>query len=104
MIIQKKEIELQWKPQLQINKNIREIIDYAHNSIGATEWSGYVIFKPTGSIANKDLCMDVVDIHFMDIGEPAYTEFSANVDILDLFEKYPELETGELAFGLVHTH
>jgi len=100
----KKEVGLNWKPLLTIDKNIKNLIDYAHKTVGNTEWCGYVIYEDTGSIEQKNLTINIKGIFFLDIGEPAYTEYTADESIMDLFEQYPGIEEGTLKYGLIHTH
>jgi len=87
-----------------VSKKLKSQIDYLHNKIGATEWSGILVYKHTkGDISKmKDLVFKADDLFLMDIGTTGSTEFDYNTDIVDL---YSTLEYAmEANTGLIHTH
>ena len=66
------------------------------------EWSGVLFYKViAGDIEHlSDLKLEVVEIYLQDIGSAAHTQFTMSDDILDLYDKKPELE--ECKTAMIH--
>lgn len=82
-------------------------INFLHQKIGGTEWSGILLYSHReGGIEDADNMVVVAEeIYPMDIGSPGYTEYINDVDsILDLVDNYERYESGELKIGHIHTH
>ena len=91
-----------------IPKAIQDQIDWLHQEIGNTEWSGILVYTiESGTIAQpKSLIMEVKGIFLLDIGSPGYTEFGIGHHIMDLMEELPNCETQpeKWKMGKIHTH
>lgn len=87
-----------------IPDNMKKHIDFLHNSIGRTEWSGILFYKHTsGKIGDfKDLVFEAIDLFLMDIGTSGYTSFEYDKDIIQAYDNIPE--SMECLTGLIHTH
>lgn len=82
-----------------------------HSKVGAYEWSGELITREEGTINDlEDWKITAEDIFLADIGTSGGTEYEVNrgafksSDIIELYEKYPELEDGVLKLQHIHTH
>lgn len=87
-----------------IPKEIENMIDFLHKSIGATEWFSVMFYSLTkGDISTlKDLEFTVDLLYPMDIGNAAYTEFKYEGILMDAYEIKEELITSST--GICHTH
>lgn len=94
-----------------ITKELKKKIDYLHSRVGAFEWSGELITREKGTIIDlDDWEITAEDMFLVDIGTAGGTEYEVNKgafkssDIIELYEKYPELEEGILKLQHIHTH
>lgn len=87
-----------------ISKNLKRRIDYLHKTVGATEWSGVLIYKvKSKSIkAMKDLIFVGYDVYPMDVGSQGATSFNYDSSIIDMYDKIPAAMG--LNTGLIHSH
>lgn len=87
-----------------IPKDVENIIDYLHKSVGATEWSGILFYKLVGGNINelKDLQFQAQFIYPMNIGNAAYTEFDYNSEVMNAYDLNEELIS--CGTGLSHSH
>jgi hypothetical protein len=87
-----------------IPEKIQKVIDYLHYSIGSTEWSGILFYKLTkGNMDSlKDIEFTAQFIYPMNIGEPAYTEFNYDGEVVNAYDIFEE--GMECSSGLVHSH
>lgn len=104
-------VELENKPILKITKELKRKIDYLHKKVGALEWSGELITREKGTINDlDDWEITAEDMFLADIGTSGGTEYEVNrgafksSDIIQLYEKFPELEDGKLKLQHLHTH
>jgi len=89
---------------LRVTKELQQLIDKLHCTIGAVEWSGILFYKLTkGNLKNlKNLEFTASFLYPMNIGSHTYTEFEYNGEITGAYDLY---ETGiESNTGLVHSH
>lgn len=70
--------------------------------VSATEWSGNLFYKATGSIEENDLLITCVDILPMDIGSAAFTEFEMSPEVANYM--VDNLELLDCQMGLIHSH
>jgi len=99
-----KEINLGKIGHLIITKEMQNMIDALHKSVGSTEWSGILFYKITnGNIKNlKDLEFTADFVYPMNIGSSAYTEFDYSSELVDAYDIYePAMERST---GLIHSH
>lgn len=90
-----------------MSDNICSQINFLHKKVGKTEWSGILLYShKEGSIEDADdLVMVAEQIFLMDIGTAAGTEYINDIDsILEMVERYPRYEQGELKIGHIHSH
>lgn len=104
-------LELSNKPKLVITKKLKNQIDFLHNKVGSHEWSGELITSEEGTINDLDnWTITAQDIYLADIGTPGFTGYEVDkgafkaVDIIDLYDTYPELLEGKLKIHHIHTH
>lgn len=99
-------------PKLELIKNsskfkmvippaVEEKIRLACASVPNLEWSGVLYFKYRGSFENNDLLVTCKDILLMDIGTAAYTEWSADVDVISYMAENDLLDC---QMGIIHSH
>lgn len=103
-ITKKIKIECEEKIKLNISKKIYSDIFYTHLKYPGEEWSGYIYFRPIGTIDKpSELVIDIEEFILMDLGTVGATEITPSGEqIVDMFEKRPQLM--ELKQGLLHTH
>ena len=79
-----------------------------HQIFGDTEWSGPIWYEMKGSIDRPDkLVLEVKHLMLKDVGSAAYTEYEFGEEMIDFYEKYPELMgVGDdvIKMGHLHTH
>lgn len=104
-------LELSNKPTLIITERIKKQIDFLHGKVGSFEWSGELITSEKGTINDLDnWAITAEDIFLADIGTAGFTGYEVNkggfktVDIIELYDKYPELLEGEKKVHHVHSH
>lgn len=87
-----------------IPKDVENMIDYLHKSVGAIEWSGILFYKLVGGNINglKDLQFQAQFIYPMNIGSHAYTEFDYSGEIMNAYDVKDDLI--ECSSGMIHTH
>jgi len=90
--------------KLIIPKEIENMIDFLHKSIGATEWSGILFYKMVGGDINKLNALEFKCefLYPMNIGTSAYTEFDYNSEVMNAYDLKEELI--ECSSGLIHSH
>lgn len=89
---------------LKVTKELQQLIDKLHCTIGAVEWSGILFYKLTkGNLKDlKNLEFTASFLYPMNIGSHTYTEFEYNGEIMDAYDLY---EAGiESNTGLIHSH
>ncbi len=98
------ELVLDNKPKVIVSQYLKSQIDYFHKEVGNVEWSGVLHYKITkGSILEPaNLEIRAENVYLMDIGTSSYTEYEMNEDIIDFYDKYPEVEN--MKKGHLHTH
>ena len=78
-------------------------INYFHNQIGNSEWSGILFYSVKGSIEKpEELELIAEKIYIKDVGSAASTDFEFDEEIFDFFEAHPDTEN--MKMGLIHTH
>lgn len=105
-------LELSSEPTLIITKKLKDQIDYLHQKVGKYEWSGELITSEKGSIVDLDNWKIIAeDIYLVDIGSSAYTDYEVEKkatwkagDIVELYEKYPDLLEGKQKLQHIHSH
>ena len=98
-------LKLQNSGKLIITKDVKKKIDQMHNSIGNTEWCGFIFYeKVEGSISDpKTYIAKTTDIYMMDIGSHSYTESDNHTDdVVNMVDRIPAYM--ENRYGLIHTH
>lgn len=98
------ELKLKKSPKIYISQEIKSQIDFLHNKIGSTEWSGILFYNVVkGSITDpSNLEIEVTSLYLMDIGSSVYTEYSAGSKLIDAFETISGSESQQ--YGHIHTH
>ena len=96
--------EMEERGKLILPPEIIAQITYLHSHIGKTEWSGMLIYDVVKGNPSKpkDFELEAKHIFLMDIGSAAYTEYEADGDIVDIYDKIPEAM--EWKTGHIHTH
>lgn len=104
-------LELSNKPTLVITEKLKRQIDYLHNKVGNKEWSGELITREEGDITQlQDWKVIAEDIFLADIGSGAFTGYEVDkggfksVDIIQMYDGFPSLLSGEQKNHHVHTH
>lgn len=94
-----------------MTRSLKNKIDYLHSKVGAKEWSGELITREKGCINDLDAWeITAEDMFLADIGTAGGTEYEVGrgpfkgSDIIELYEKFPELEEGKLKLHHIHTH
>jgi hypothetical protein len=94
-----------------ITKNLRNQINRLHKKVGSFEWSGELITREEGIITDlEDWTVFGEEIYLVDIGTSGYTSYESergafkSTDIVELYEKFPGLITGEQKAHHIHTH
>ncbi len=97
-------IEMEQKGKLILPDNILAQISYLHGKVGKEEWSGMLMYDVrSGSPADaENFVLVAKHIFLMDIGTKAYTEYSPDGDIVDIYDNIEEAM--EWKTGHVHTH
>ncbi|MHA1199669.1 MAG: hypothetical protein ACTSQF_10115 [Candidatus Heimdallarchaeaceae archaeon] len=97
-------IEMEEKGRLNIPNNIMAQINYLHGKVGKEEWSGMLLYDVvSGSPADvENFVLVAKHIFLMDIGTKAYTEYSPDGDIVDIYDNIEEAM--EWKTGHIHTH
>ena len=93
-------------PTLFISSELEQQIEFLHNKHKGLEWSGPLIYDIIeGDLDDPDNMVIVAKAVFpMDIGTGSYTDFEHTPEsTINLYEAYPELETGS-RIGLIHSH
>lgn len=97
----------QGSPKIILSKNILNQINTCHSIVGKEEWSGILLYKiKEGKLNNPDdLVIYCIGFYPMNVGNTGYTEFHSDVEsIIDMSNKFPEYEQGDLSTGLIHSH
>jgi len=104
-------VELSNKPKLVITEKLKKQIDFLHSSVGSTEWSGELITREEGQITDLDQwTIYAEDIFLADIGSSTFTGYEVDkggfkaVDIIEMYDSFPELFDGEKKIQHIHTH
>ena len=104
-------LALKATPTVIVTKEMKKKIDWLHAMVGDKEWSGELITREKGSIADaNNWKIYAEDIFLTDIGTGAFTGYEVEkgawkaADIMALYEAFPGLETGELKNHHIHTH
>lgn len=94
-----------------LTKPLLDKIAFLHDRVGNHEWSGELITREEGDINDLDEWkITAEDIFLADIGTGMYTEYTVDkggfkaADVIELYEAFPGLETGELKAHHIHTH
>lgn len=88
---------------LTMTKKFKKLITYFCQNINKVEWSGILFYEVKGSIRNpKKLKIICHDVHLMDKGSAAYTEFTTDPSIVGYMMKNPNLL--KMKQGLIHSH
>ena len=97
-------ITLNTKPSVVISRKIQNQILFLHSKIKSTEWSGILLYKElSGDITDiNNLKLSAQDVFLQDIGSSAYTEYTADESIIDMYDNIPEADT--MRTGHIHTH
>lgn len=97
-------VEMSEKGRLLISPEMVAQIQFLHASIGKTEWSGILVYDVvSGSPKDpKNFVLEAKRVFLMDIGSAAYTEYSPDEDVIDLYDQMPEAM--EMKTGHIHTH
>ena len=87
-----------------IPKEIENMIDFLHKSIGATEWSGILFYKMIGGDMNKlsNLEFNCEFLYPMNIGSSTYTEFDYSSEVMNAYDLSDGLI--ECSNSLIHSH
>lgn len=94
-------------PVVILSEKLSSQINFLHAKVGSIEWSGVLLYShKEGDISDPDnMVILAEEIYLMNIGSAGYTEYTNDVDsVLDMFDKYPRLESGELKQGHIHSH
>lgn len=85
-----------------IPEKLKRKIDVLHREIGATEWSGILIYKTlVKSVKSlQNLAFRAEDIFLMDIGSAAYTTYNYDGAVVDMYDKIPQAM--EMNIGHMH--
>jgi hypothetical protein len=104
-------LEFSNKPKLIMTANLVKQIKKLHNRVGSKEWSGELITRETGSIADlPNWTITAEEIFLVDVGSSGYTSYEVDKgsfkapDIVELYNQFPGLLTGELKNQHIHTH
>lgn len=109
------EIKLKNKAKLILQEPLKKQIDYLHSKVGEIEWSGVLLYRIVkGTIDDPaNLVIEATDMHLMDIGTAAFTEFDLEYEdvkkIHELYEESDPFKMGDtpekmLRKGMIHTH
>lgn len=82
-----------------VEAKIRHICSIVHD----VEWSGVLFYTYTGSMNDGSFIVICKDLHVMDIGSGAYTEYNENPSILE-YRIQNELLGENIQEGLIHSH
>jgi len=96
--------EMDARGKLILPSNIVSQINYLHGQVGKEEWSAMLLYDvKSGSPAKpEDFVLEAKHLFLMDIGTAAYTEYEADSDIVDIYEKLPDAM--EWKTGHIHSH
>lgn len=99
-----KKVPLESRGNILIPEFVLDKINYLCKSISDKEWSAVLFYRITGgSLDNiKDLKLELVDLYPQDIGTFATTDFTNDVDLIDIYEENEELE--DCRVGSIHSH
>lgn len=105
------------KATMKISNEVVEQIRYLHEQVGSIEWSGLLMMRIKGSLADIDnLVVEVEGIIPCDIGTSASTSYSMSDHMEDVEELFPEWDlfadnrwngkdcTEGTKIGQIHTH
>lgn len=91
------------KVKIIITPEFKKQIDHLHKEIGNTEWCGCLITKDEGSILDpKEMVITPQYIYLMNIGTHSYTEAQLGLNMIDMYEAYPEIEEGMWNIHMIH--
>lgn len=96
------EILLKEKPLVLITEKAQQQIDYLHQEVGQTEWSGMICYQLEGSTDKlAEMVIKVTNVLPYNVGTPGYTEFKFGPETIKL-----EKESGTMKDlkGKIHTH
>lgn len=99
------ELNLADKIKLILDAELLNQIDYAHNKVGKTEWSGFLLYKQEeGDFETpSSIVLKAYKFFPLDIGTPGHTQFRMTPEAMeDLENAYPDY--AEYKLGLIHTH
>jgi len=96
--------EMEKHGRLILPDNVLAQITYLHGKVGKEEWSGMLLYDvQSGSPADvENFALVAKHIFLMDIGTKAYTEYSPDGDIVDIYDNIEEAM--EWKTGHIHTH
>src|SRR6185312_9358256 len=99
------------KPKVIITPELKDQIDFLHNMVGSKEWSGELITREEGVITDLDnWTITCENIYLADIGSGAFTGYEVDkggfkaVDIIEMYDEYPDLLEGKVKNQHIHTH
>lgn len=89
------------KYKMVIPAQVEQKIRLACAALPHTEWSGVLFYTYSGTFERDNLCVKVRDILVMDVGSSAYTEWSADADVINYMAENDLLDC---QMGIVHSH
>jgi hypothetical protein len=100
------------KAKIIISKELVSKVTSLHREVGDIEWSGALIYSvKEGSIEKpNELVIRAEDLHLMDVGTSAYTEYEFGPESMEIYDKFPRLNPLETKpedlwrMGHIHTH
>lgn len=103
--------EVSNKPKLIVTKELKAKIDYLHKKCPGVEWSGELITSEKGTISDlDDWTIKAEDMFLADVGTSGFTGYEVDkggfksVDIVEMYDKFPELLEGKKKLHHIHTH
>lgn len=95
--------QLDKTPNLCISQKVINEIFYLHQQYGNNEWSGILWGDVEGSITDiNNLKITALDFSLLDLGEPAFTSFDLNTNVIDIYLEKPQLMSKKIM--TLHTH
>ena len=96
------------KSNVIISRELQNDINFMCEKKPDDEWSGVLVYEITkGDIGNpKGLELTARGFFLLDIGSPAYTEFTIGEKIIDIYDTFEGLETNpeNWKMGKIHSH
>ena len=98
-----KEEKLIGTPKIILSEGLWYRIARQHQILGGVEWSGPIWYTVKGDLSKPDeMELHVTEFMLKDIGSSAYTEYEFGGEMVDLYDKKPNLMT--MKMGHLHTH